>query len=812
MAGSEQQSSRGAQATPSTFGRLVKRLRIAADLTQEELAERASVSARLISDLERGLIQRSRRDTVEMLADGLGLSGTERATFIAIARRRPRLAPEPDAALDQAAPLSNLPRPLTGLLGREREVSATTGLLIKPETRLLTLTGPGGVGKTRLAIEIAERVAAAFPGGVSFVDLAPVGHHRLVIPTMARALELAGDVEIQTADELARLLPDNRLLLLLDNLEHLIDAAPELARLLESSPQLVILATSREPLRLRAEREYPVGPLTLPSLDARTSFQELESSPAVSLFVRAAEAARPQFALSAGNARAVAEITVRLDGLPLAIELAAARMRVLTPAELLERLEQRLPLLTGGARDLPARQRTLREAIGWSYALLDQAEQRLFRQLSVFTGGFTLDAAEFISADGDPTATLDGLTSLVDKNLVRALDERDLEGETGRSRFGMFETIREFGLEQLEAAGEHDALRRRHAEWCIDLANRAEGELSGPQQAAWLARMLAETDNLRAALAWSVEQHDADLGLRLVGPLLRFWVTAGMLAEARGWYERVLALDAPPLSADRAKALLGVEVVAYFQGDCDAARTYGQEALEIYQALGDRSGMARSYGNLGLIGDALEDYDLANELYGRALEIFREIGDRLHTGFMLGNLGLIAYFQGEYERATTLLEEALVINRERGDNISIAITLSNLGLVVFAQGDLDRAAALQTEALKIRRLAPHAGMLARSFDNFAVIAAARGEYERAVRLFAAAEAVRAEVGSAQQSNDREFNRPYIERAEAHLGSARFTALWVEGATMPAEEAIALALNESERVPSEAPRSSHQYSN
>jgi non-specific serine/threonine protein kinase len=374
----------------------------------------------------------------------------------------------------------------------------------------------------------------------------------------------------------------------------------------------------------------------------------------------------------------------------------------------------------------------------------------------------------------------------------------------------MLETIREFGLEQLAKADERDAIRNHHAAWCAELASQSDAGLNSPEQSVWLARLQQEHENFRAALDWTIEVGESELALLLSGSLLRFWVSIGHFAEARRWYEQALALDPEAETTARAKALLGIEVIAYFQGDYAAAQGYGEEGLRIYQALEDTAGTGWSYGNLGLIADAEEDYARATELYTRALAIFRELGDETHTHFMLGNLGLIAHFQGDQERAAALLEESLTLSRELGNQNSVSINLSNLGLVAFARTDLDRAFELQTEALKLRvETGNHAG-LARSYDNFAVIAAARKDYARAARLFGMADGLRTELGTALQPNDAEFNRPYIERAQQSLGQQRFIALWGEGAAALADDAIHYALNPSSALQTaDAPGVTHQ---
>jgi predicted ATPase/transcriptional regulator with XRE-family HTH domain len=801
-----------------SIGPLLKRLRTEADLTQEALAERSGVSARLVSDLERGIIRRPRRDTVQMLADGLRLVGPDRDAFVTVARNNS--VPGPPAAVEDPANRLEflLPPPPSALVGRAREVAATVSLLLNGQTRLLTLTGPGGVGKTRLAIEVASRGRDAFPDGAAFVDLAPLRDPALVLPAIARAFGVRDDGAPARSlhERLVAALAGRRRLLTLDNCEHLTAAAPAIADLLAACPTLTVLATSRQPLRLRIEHVYEAPPLALPDLDRRPPVGELGRIAAVDLFVRRAEAACRGFALVEANAAAVAEIAVKLDGLPLALELAAARMKVFSPAALLARLDYRLPLLTGGARDLPTRQQTLRATIEWSHDLLSPSEQTLFRHLSVFVGGFTLDAAEAVSReigvesreDDEPPhdsrlSTLDSLVALVDKSLVQVLDAGD------ERRFGMLETIREFGLERLAAAGDGPELRRRHTAWCLALAERAEPELTGPDQARWLARLDAEHANLRAALGWAHDQHDAETALRLGGALHRFWNLRGHYAEGRGWLEQALALGTNAPAAMQAKALLGAAVMAHYQDDNERAAACDAEALALFRALGDTAGVAVARRHLGIVALAQGDHARAATHGEEALARFRDLGDPRGIGTALNLLGLVAYAQGENGRAAALLEEAVALERPLEDRNALAYSLNNLALVALVQGQCERAAALQEEALTLLRWCGNLIAFAHSFENLAMIAAARRDYVRAGRLCGAAEALRERIGAPGRPSDRDQRDRYIAvdrdqhrrsiaLARAQLGVDGFAAAREEGRAMSLDEALAYALARDHR--------------
>jgi predicted ATPase/DNA-binding CsgD family transcriptional regulator len=602
----------------------------------------------------------------------------------------------------------NLPAQLTPLIGREQEVATVCALLRRPEARLVTLTGTGGVGKTRLGLEVAADLLDDFADGMCFVPLAPISDSDLVVPTLAQALGIQEAGEQPVAELLQAHLRDKRLLLLLDNFEQVLAAASGLSGLLADCPELKILVTSRAVLHIRGEHEFPVPPLALPDLTHLPESESLLQYAAVALFLQCAQAAKPDFQVTPANTRAVAEICVRLDGLPLAIELAAARIKLLPPQALLTRLGHPLQVLTSGARDVPARQQTLRNTLAWSYDLLDAEEQRLFRRLSVFVGGCTLEAVEGLStALGEmPASVLDGVASLLDKSLLRQMEQ---EGE--ELRLLMLATIREFGLEALAASGEMESTQRAHAAYYLALAEDAELELGGPQQAAWLERLEREHDNLRAALQWSLEQAgDEEAGqrretaLRLAGALYMFWWTLGHWSEGRTFLERALAASEGVAPSVRAKALYAAATLTFIQSHYERAEALSSEGLALYRELGDQRGIALSLYHLGNVAWVRSDTAKARSLLEEALALFKEVDDREYAAYALFSLGLLASSQGEYARACALYEESLALFREIEHKRGIAHTLSQLAQTLFvSQGDQARVRSLLEECLALSR-------------------------------------------------------------------------------------------------------------
>jgi predicted ATPase/DNA-binding SARP family transcriptional activator len=667
------------------------------------------------------------RDASRMLRDELGiepgveLQRLERAILEHADELDPRAPPAPEPVRLPAAP--------TPLVGRERELEEIVTLVRRDDVRLVTFTGPGGIGKTRLALESAHRLAEE-SGGAAFVPLAGVADASLIASAIAQALDVRVRAGDSAEDVVVEHLGPRRLLLVVDNMEQLLDGASLLSRLMSAAPGLKVLVTSRSVLRLTGEHEVVVPPLAA----AEELFR-----------VRAGEIAATE-----ANDAAIAEICTRLEGLPLAIELAAARVRLLPPPALLARLESRLDILTTGTRDAPERQRTMRGAIDWSYRLLDPEEQALFARLCVFVDGADLDAVESVCGE---VATLDALASLVDKSLLR-------QHGAERPRFAMLEVLREFALEQLRATGEEDAVRGRHARHFRALVDEAEVPLSGPEQGWWLDRLETDHANLRAAIAYAQGSRDGETAVRLAAGMRRFWYVHGHAEEGLRVLESVLA-DAPDASPlERSKALNGAGMLASARGDYAAARRFLEESLSVAEQLGDQQRMGVASSNLGNLALYEERWDEARARYERALELYRGVSPR-DAGITLENLGLVAAAAGDLDSAETLLDEAIAVSVEHEAPREVASARRDLAWVSLARGDLERARELLVSAAAtFDELADRANA-ADCLDTFAALAVAEGDLDEAARLLGSAAAIRDAIGSVRQPDQERWVRPTI---------------------------------------------------
>ena len=761
---------------------------LAEGLTNREIAQRLVLSTETVKWYNKQIYQKlgvGRRTEAVAVARRYGLLAAEEETAGAKAK---------DAALDTEAQgagddaLPPLPAPLTSFVGREREIKQIDQML--RSRRLLTLTGPGGTGKTRLALKVAEHLRVAYDDGVAFVDLAAVEESAQVGPAMVRTLGLQEGQPSQEA--LLRFLRPRQMLLILDNFEHVIEAAPLVGELLEAAPRLSVLATSRQPLRVHGEQEVQVTPLPVPDEATGADVDSLTANDAVRLFLLRAQAVRPDFSLTEDNAGAVAAICRRLEGLPLAIELAAVQLKLFTPSALLARLEDRLATLIRGARDLPARQQTLRATIDWSHELLESEERILFRRLSVFRGGGTLEAVEAVCAQRVQGSALALFAALLDMSLIR-----QQEDDVGNVRLSMLETIREYAVEKLAAAGEVEAVRLEHARYFLAWVQQAWEDLrAGPRQFLWVRRIMTDYENVRAALVWLFRSGQEEMGARMVGALGHFWFRSGLHGEGVRWTERALeAVEHVPAPV-QARVFSAAGLLAWGRRERERGRRYDERALALYREMGDERNAAWVHVHLAAQSIGQEGgYGDVGPLCREAVMILRELDDQAGLAQALNVLGELARVDKEDELARGYYEEALAIARGTGDRLRELLQLQNLGYLAQRAGDNKEAERLFRAGLLAAREVESHFVLAYSLMALAG-AYIRTRPERAARLIGIAERHFEELGARAQPGDRDIFEGNRRGAREELGEETFAAALARGREMTLQEAVAYALEGS----------------
>ncbi|HEX8218844.1 MAG TPA: tetratricopeptide repeat protein [Chloroflexia bacterium] len=811
---------------PNLFAQTLRDRRKALRLTQTELAARTGLSFSAVQKLEGGQ-RRPSQQVTELLVEALKIPPRERARFMDLALAPPGVE---SANTEQAHPPNNLPAQLTPLIGRDDVLESVTALVESDKVRLLTLTGPPGIGKTRLAVEAATALLPGFADGVFLVPLAPLRDPTLVVGSIAAVFGVRDKSTEPLSLTLKEYLREQKVLLVLDNFEQVVEAARAVADLMWGCPQVKMLVTSREALHVRGERQFPV-----PSLDGDASVQ---------LFAERAREVEAGFSITPENRSVVEGICAHLEGLPLAIELVAARVRLMPPKPLLARLESRsaaaggaaLPLLVGGARDLPERHRTLRSAIGWSYELLNPAEQRLYRRLGVFVGGCTTAAAQAVCNARDDLGidVADGLLSLLDKNLLK---RQDVAGGAEEPRYVMLETIREYALERLEESGERDKVKEWHAEYYLALARAAESQITGPNQKQWLQTLEDEHDNLRGALGWTLERGEVEMGLRIASGVWRFWYMHSHMEEGLRWFDLLLrkaegsyvapslligALnDAGALAMTRseydragdwlnrslalarqegepqsiASALNRLGTLMGYSGKHELGMTLLREGLVLQRGLGDKAGMARTYNNLASMAQHLGDLDEAASLYAESLSSYRELEDRWSQAMVLGNLGHAVRRQGDYERAARFCDQSLDLGADL-DSTGVLVMLTRT-----CQGDIARCQGRYEQARELYGVALQSSMKF-SYDYFtglvllglAALYTQKNEAERAVDLLGALESLIEKGGGALiLPVDRPDYEQTLATARGALDAGTFHKAWERGRTMPFDSLMAYAL-------------------
>ncbi len=711
----------------SSLGSLLRQYRRASNLTQEGLAERARISARSVSDLERGLSRMPHPDTMLALAQALSLSDAQRTEFLAAARSQPEVSVSP-------MELPPLPVALAPLVAREREEAALFHLLQRDATRFVTLTGPAGVGKTRLAFQVAQTAREYFTDGVVFIFLEAIREPQLVLSTIAQALKLQEKRQKDLLQALVTALRDRHLLLVLDNCEQVLESAEAVLELLTSCPLLKILTTSRARWRVRGEQIFPLAPLSVPTLPFSGPPEQCEQYGSVSLFLQYVRAIQPDFHLITGQVSVVAELCARLDGLPLAIELAASRFPLFSPPQFLERMGSKtgpgvLQMLTGRLANGPERHQSLCMAMGWSYELLNKVEQRLFRSLCVFEGSISLAAILAICVqDGvEENILLAGLETL----LAQSLMHRTVQDET---RFQVLETVRAYGLEQLVIEEEEPKLRAAYASYMLMLAKRETQRLAGAEHMQGLAQLGKEMDSVRAVLRWSQDHHELEQGLRLAGELWRYWFFQGAFSEGRDWFERLFVQEEQEHGVQAltlARACYGAGVLAAEQGDYERALELGKKCSGVAEQLGEHLLQAQALNLQGNIAKYQGTFALAAQCFERSLALFRSLQQTTSVAVCLNNLATLAQERGDYRQARRLQEESLAIKRSQGNQRGIAVALTNLGDIARDEGHLADAHRWTEESLSIFKLLGDEKGIAMTLNNLGEVACLQGDYELA---------------------------------------------------------------------------------
>jgi predicted ATPase/DNA-binding XRE family transcriptional regulator len=772
-----------------SFGQWLRRRRQALHLTQQQLGRLANCSDGMIKKIEADL-RRPSRDVARLLAMALELPEVEHATFVRFARGERGETPSlPDEAAPSSRrplhPPSNLPVPPSPLIGRIHEVTTVHALLLRADVRLVTLTGPGGVGKTRLSLAVGASLREAFADGTVFVSLGPLTDPALVLTTIALGLGVQGTSDHSLLQRVQANLRDRQTLLLLDNFEHVLSAGLVVADLLSAAPGLRVLVTSREPLHLRGEHEVVVTPLHIPGAEVSNP-ETLAQYDAVRLFIARAVAAKADFQVTTATASAVAGICARLDGLPLALELAAARLKLLTPEALLRQLQYPLKALIQGARDLPERQQTLRRTIDWSYHLLPPDEQQLFVQLAIFVGGCTLEAAEAVCGADLDLDFLAGLASLVDKSLVR-LDMSD-----GRPRYTMLETIQAYALERLATGTESSELPQRHATYFQNYATTAASNFFGPQDQVWLDNLEAEHDNLRAALRWLLANENAEAAQCLSASLRHFWQARGYLSEGRAWLEAALTADRK-ISRARARALTGAGWLALYMSDVEHALNYFTGALPAARAFDDEWVIADVLRGLGNIAVADGNAQQAEARMRESLALMRAGGNKVGIALSLINVARVVGLQGDVAQAIILKQEALVLWRELGFTAGVGMLLGELGHLAHVQGDDARAVGLYQESLRLYRDIGWVFVIHDALLGLASIADQHDHTEYAARLCGAADRLRSTRHLPANPDDVHAHNVRSMTMRFPCDDAKWNAAFREGRSMPLEQAIEYAL-------------------